>query len=1843
MKLDLSFITSRLNFLKKPQQDAASFLEDCLLLDVEAQDNRIYHLGAILGEKRFERKGRVDLLTALQELDHFALGARVVLGHNILQHDLPLLREAAGRLRLFQKPLVDTLYLSPLAFPENPYHRLVKDYKLVKDSVNDPLADALLAASIFRDQWESFQKMAEAGHAELLAFYRFCFERSVEPEGFPLSGVASVFAALGADWVGAEKALEIFRKAVWRMVCRQALEQRIPLLLQEPQSRTPLAYVMAWLRVAGGNSILPPWVLRRFPLVSEVLRELRDVPCDDPSCIHCRSVHDPGLVLKSTFGFSRFRSTPAAEDGSSLQERIVAHGMRDRPLLAILPTGGGKSLCYQLPALARYRRRGLLTLVISPLQALMKDQVDNLANRAQTNCAAALYGLLTPPERAQVMDRVRLGDIGILYVAPEQLRNAGFKNIISQREIGAWVFDEAHCLSKWGHDFRPDYLYAGRFIRQLAQEQKSPIPTVACFTATAKRDVKEEILQFFQRELDQELTVFEGSVERENLQFEVQVVKKAEKFGVIHATLAEKLVPQSEGAAIVYTATRRRAQEISDYLKMRGWSAAAFHAGLNAAEKRSVQEAFLSGNTQVIAATNAFGMGIDKDNVRLVLHADIPGSLESYLQEAGRAGRDLRNAQCVLLYDEQDVETQFKLGALSRLSQRDIGQILRGIRRAARNPSGEVILTSGELLRDDQVETEFDAEDLQADTKVKTAVAWLERANLIERNENHTRVFQGRLLVKTLEEARARMASLNLSETQQRRWIAILQQMINADPQRGLSTDDLLGSSQLHEVQVPHGTQGERQGEEPVPVDPGAASRRVLQTLHDMAEAGLIEKGIVLSAFVRHKVKDSSPQILRKVCDLEEAMLKVLREESPDAGEAGWQELSLRRVNQRLRESGFETNPELLRGLLKTLSLDGRGFAASSGSLQYRQVYQDHYRMKLLRSWEGLTTTAAKRRAIAGVLLETILARIPDDTPGGAEVLVTFATEDLVKALKSHLYLAHTLKDPLAAIDRGLLYLHEQRVILLQQGMAIFRQAMSLRVIREARNRRYSKPDYAPLDHHYRERIFQVHVMNEYARLGVEKIGRALELVLAYFTLDKAAFIKRYFPGRKDMLERAVSQEAYRKIVDALGNPAQMDVVRAEDDANLLILAGPGSGKTRVVVHRCSYLMRVQRVAPESILVLCFNHWAAVALRRRLGELLGEHARGIIVQTYHGLAMRLTGSSFADMAEKNRGGELPFNRLIPDAVRLLRGEEDFQGLAPDEVRDRLRGSFRHILVDEYQDIDEEQYELISALAGRQEKDPESRLTILAVGDDDQNIYTFRGANVQFIVRFEEDYRARVFRLVENYRSTRHIIAAANALIGHNRDRMKGDAPIVVNRGRAGEPPGGCWEGIDPVGRGKVQVLAVPDGAGQLEALVGEWDRMRSLQPDLEWEHVAVLSRSREGLAAVRALAENLDIPVSWGLTRNAAPSLYRIREIRSYLEVLKEKRSKVLPAAGLEERLRSMEGYDPSNPWFGVLGELLQGWKDESGNAELPVSHALEFMYESLQEKRREQRLGRGIFLSTVHGAKGMEFPHVFLLDGDWMRGKTRSEEEEEERRVYYVGMTRAERTLCLLERRDVSNPHVKLLHGDFILRRALGGTPSSGEIAERPDPSQPSSVAAGAGVGKDLSAPDSGIWRGAADKKPLPTAGRTNFRDLLQLRYEVLSPEDIVLSFPGRFPGDHPIHGRLARLKPGMELAARQHAQSIGLFEAQSTGDAPLALLSRRGAARWLDLLPRIRSIRVLGMIHRRMTDSEQKFQDRCRCASWEIPWVEIVYSCEATHEDGCSDFVGSGRMAPETRPSSV
>ena len=335
-------------------------------------------------------------------------------------------------------------------------------------------------------------------------------------------------------------------------------------------------------------------------------------------------------LLHETFGHREFRPG---------QEPVIRHVAAGRDALVVMPTGAGKSLCYQLPAVFR----GGVTLVVSPLIALMKDQVD--AMTALGVPTTFINSSISPDERNHRMEQVRAGEIRLLYVAPERFRGGGFARRLAGVDVRLFVIDEAHCLSQWGHDFRPDYLRLGDVRKELGNP-----PTVAA-TATATQQVRDDILQTLQLH---QPGVFVTGFDRTNLRLKVVPARsrkgKEELLDVEVARMGRPL--------LVYCATRRSVESVQRRLSGRGEAVAMYHGGLDADERTRVQNAFMTGRVPVVAATNAFGMGIDKADIRGVVHFDIPRTIEAYYQEIGRAGRDARPSDITLLYKHGDRSIQ---------------------------------------------------------------------------------------------------------------------------------------------------------------------------------------------------------------------------------------------------------------------------------------------------------------------------------------------------------------------------------------------------------------------------------------------------------------------------------------------------------------------------------------------------------------------------------------------------------------------------------------------------------------------------------------------------------------------------------------------------------------------------------------------------------------------------------------------------------------------------------------------------------------------------------------------------------------------------------------------------------------------------------------------------------------------------------------------------------------------------------------------------------------------------------------------------------------------------------
>ena len=1690
----------------------------CLSVDLEVgkKNGRIHSIGAVRpdtgGHLTFSR-GTLSL--ALERLDALADGAAFILGHNLVAFDLPHLRAARPDLRLLQLPAVDTLRLSPLAFPRNPYHRLVKHYqdgRLVRWQVNDPELDSRLAVRVFEEQ------VAALGRASLDILAAWHWLTTPDADGADRAMNDLFYAIRRSRRPSRTEACAAISRQLDGAACPGSVRAALD---AAERLGWELAYVLAWISVSDGNSVMPPWVRHQFPGASRLVRRLRDTPCGDPACPWCGTRHDARTRLRQWFGFADFRPEPTDDEGRPMQKTIVEAAMVDKHVLGILPTGAGKSVCYQVPALSRYENTGAITVVISPLVALMADQVSGMEARG-IGCCVSVNGLLSMPERADALDRVRLGDAGILLTSPEQLRSRSLVRALSQREIGGWVIDEAHCLSQWGHDFRPDYRYVGRFIRKMAGD--GSVPPMLCLTATARPDVIEDVVRHFHDLLGIELNVFNGGADRPNLEFEVMPTTQAEKFSSIHRVFSDCLPSGASGGAIVYCATRRQTEEVAEYLQAKRVAADYYHAGLPPESKKEVQHRFINGELRAIAATNAFGMGIDKPDVRLVIHADIPGSLESYFQEAGRAGRDRAFARCVLLYAPDDVERQFAMSAYARLSRREINGILRALRNLDRKKRfrGEVLATAGEILVEDD-DGAFERDSATDDTRVRTSIAWLEESQLLTREENLVSIFPSSLRVNSLQQAEKRLRKVPILQDRRRQLLSIIRAIIEAGADEGVTTDELMAVSGL---------------------DP----QGVRTALHDLEQFGISSNDTALTAFVHVGVKRHSRKRLQESDELESSLIEHMRESAPDAGKEDTSYLQLRVAAQVLRDEGLpDPLPERLWRLVRGIAADGRGEGGKGGSLSVRKRDAETVRVTLLREWDALERTSQLRRQAAGTLLEHLIACLP---PGsrGTDLLAKTTLGKLLQAIEADLNLNGRVRHPTKLLDRALLWLHEQEVIRLNRGLAVFRPAMTIRL--EQRDRRgFATADFQPLAIHYNGRVLQIHVMAEYAERGLTAMTDAIRLAMDYFSLGEEEFLERWLRNRGAETKRQTTPKSWWAIVGSLKNPIQQRIV-ADDRkrTNTLVLAGPGSGKTRVLVHRIAYLIRVRRERPRGILALAYNRHAAVDIRRRLRDLVGDDARGVTVLTCHALAMRLAGFSFSSRAERPDDGK--FSKIMTRAVELLRGE----GLPPeeaDERRARLLAGFRWILVDEYQDIGPEQYALISALAGRTLDHESGKLTLFAVGDDDQNIYAFNGASVEFIRRFETDYSAKTAWLTDNYRSTRHILTAPEAVIARARERMKAGHPIRINRIREADPPGGEWERQDSVSRGRVQILAVRhDPVAQAQAVMAELQRLASSAPDWDWSRCAVIAREWKYLIPVRAYCATYGIPVQ--MADEKIPRFWSLRETRLFTGWLRDQEPGVVTAKALRDKSNRY----PPGPWYDLLRQAVKEHALEAGSAETPVRELIEWLSEWGWDIRRRQR---GLLLSTAHRAKGLEFDHVAVLDGGWGRIGP-SEDADAPRRLYYVAMTRARKTLMLARR---AGPH------DFL-----------DAIADH----------------------RSVIFRSAADLPPGPPA----------LRYSYVRPalQDVDLGYAGRFVAGHPLHGAIARLSAGDSLEACVNGR--GRWELLDQAGIVVGRLATsfeppRGT--------RCRSAEVAAVVGWSREASRQEFHDSIRCDEWEVIVPELTF----------------------------
>lgn len=1467
--------------------------------EVGVDDKKLNDIGAVCDDK-----GTLHTRSA-SDFCAFAAGADFLCGHNAVNHDMKYLAPLLDQ--RVPKNIIDTLYLSPLLFPRKPYHRLVKDDKLQVEELNDPVNDSLKARTLFFEEVDAFGRLpTETKKIFCGLLYDF-----KEFKGF-------------FDYVDFKpypyNIPRLIRDAYRGKICAnadvEALVKRYP---------RELAYALALIGCDDGHSITPRWLLCNFPKIENIIKFLCNTPCE-AGCKYCEDALDVHAGLKKFFGFDHFRTY----NGEPLQEKAARAAVEGKSLLAVFPTGGGKSITFQLPALMAGKAARALTVVISPLQSLMKDQVDNLAERGIED-AVTVNGMLDPVERRNALERVSNGRASILYISPEQLRSKTIEHILLSRTIARFVIDEAHCFSAWGQDFRVDYLYIGDFIRELQskkQTEKSPIP-VSCFTATAKQKVITDICDYFKEKLGLSLEVFASSATRENLHYTVlHKETDEEKYDALRDLIAQK-----NCSTIVYVSRTRRTRELAEKLTSDGFKALPYNGKMDSSEKIANQEAFMNNEVPIIVATSAFGMGVDKSDVRLVVHYDISDSLENYIQEAGRAGRDPSlEADCYVLFNDNDLDKHFILLNQTKLSISEIQQVWRAIKTLTRNRS-KISCSALEIARqagwDDSAGSEME-------TRVKTAIAALETAGYIERGRNTPKVYATSIRAKNMMEASGRIRNSELfSEQQRENALRIIKSLISS---RSIATAD----------------NGDAESRVDYLADTlGMEKEAVIESIGLMRQEGLLEDHNDMSAYIydsdsQHK----SMLVLERFAKLERFILSHFTPE-------GVTTLGFKELNEEAQSEGISTSSvKSIRTILYYLTIK---------NYITKQERRDSFSVILEPSFDlaRLMDKFEKRVALSRFILGELYAKVlPNGGEGAEQKPVEFSLVGLFNAYQAAPRLEAKGATTLSDVEDALLYLSKIGAVKLEGGFLVLYNGMEIKRVVKDNRIQYKVDDYRLLDEFYKQKIRQIHIVGEYANLMVRDYNAALQFVQDYFQMDFKKFIAIYFKGeRAKDIERNITPSKYHQLFGELSD-IQSKIINDASSKNIVVAAGPGSGKTRVLVHKLASLLLLEDVKHEQLLMVTFSRAAATEFKKRLIALIGNAANFVEIKTFHSYCFDLLG----------RIGTLEgSSNVVRDAAAMIRSGE----VEPGKITKTV------LVIDEAQDMDEHEFELVRALMSVNED-----MRVIAVGDDDQNIYEFRGSNSEHLRTLIEQYGAAKYEMTVNYRSKANIVALSNAFVSSIAGRMK-TAPIQAVSDEAGT----------------VQITR-HTCANMEEALVAQ------LIAKHEAGKTCVLTKTND--EALRVLGSLLRHGRQARLIQSLDGfRLYDLLELRAFLEAV------------------DREAYSPiisDETWKRAKKELLDKYGDsacihsvERLLLDFETTHSPKyrsdldtFINESKLEDFYDLEDLESVYVSTIHKSKGREFDHVYMML------KNVSAPEDDERRALYVGMTRARHSLYIHTNTDL-------------------------------------------------------------------------------------------------------------------------------------------------------------------------------------------------------------------------------
>lgn len=1465
-----------------------------------------------------------------------------ICGHNFIDHDKFFLSQTSLRQIVEKIPIIDTLFLSMLLFVNKRTHKLDKPYKTEINIENQPLGDAQETKSLFMLLDKNFDNLEEPLKNIFLALL---YKDQYFNGYFRYKNILPI-------------EIDIYEMIKNKIYCTKEYLDNI--IISNP---VELSFVISYLYLDNQASISSV-ILKKYPKVVDILKDITfnqdniDLEKFAQNEFNIPSFRDfereNTFIVKKDINLFNEDEKDLFDFNKRISQRdIITNALGTESILTILPTGGGKTFTFQMPALIKAKAYKGLTVVISPLQALMKNHVDSFKDSNQNFSVVAISGYLSPIERMNILTEVENGVVDILYIAPEALRSNSVFKALQKRIIERFVIDEAHCFSSWGHDFRHDYYFVANSIKELEDSSafQSKIP-VSCFTATAKPEVLKDIKQYFSDKLEIELKEFIASSKRYNLEYRaIEVDNKENKY----EQLINELIRIGKKPTIIYMPQNARGcRELSEKLNtderlhVMGLVIEPFYSKIDdevesgqreGRKKGDILNDFIDNKIDIVIATTAFGMGIDKPDIQTVIHYEQSDSLESYLQESGRGARNNKlKAECIILYSKNDFDRTFSQLNHSRLEYHEIERVVRELKKEKRD---EIYLSPKQIAEKMGIDTEDSK--IEYETMIKTALLELEQAGIIVRGRNSYKIFA----TSFDKEKRSMEHVHNVLDPKQDEYEKIYEYMI-------IVMQNIIQRSKVDAIEV-----------EDLADIVGVKKNIIFDVLYGLQKEKLLEYENDISIYVKKSVRKEFQQYF----EMEEVIfdkLKCLPEYETT--------LDLRELNSSAN-SDLSNNIKIIKKIIQSWVHLSKLKLNMFNAHFYKNICNFELDRKNINKLENLIKI---RKQTCSFIIKNILKELNGKDDGEIEISTNKlkVEYDAIQELT------------LNGFHHALVYLHElvKDSFNLRRGRLIYYQSFKINKEKalEARTP-YRKRDHynKSLKPYYERKIESIHIQIAFLeKLVKDGWDKTSDFVQDYFGMEYVEFKKKYKFNDKE-IQLPITRERLKEIIHDL-NDEQKRIFEDNQSNSIMVLAGPGSGKTKTLVHKIASLVTIENNKAEYFLMLAHSRVAVAEFKKRLKKLIGNQVYDMKIYTFHAFAIELLG-------KKINNDKVALHDVILQASAMIKSDE----IALPYIQ--------MLVLDEYQDVGKNTYEFIQAIYSKMSKDKK----IVAVGDDDQCINNFGSdkADVAYIKHFKKDFEIiqeeehnllatessnySQYELSTNYRSKRNIVEFSNSYSDTLSNRLK-TKKLLSNFSEDG-----------------AIYLIKYKNSSYIHNIVEQVSRDSS-------ETIAILARNNDEVLTIYSQLVSKSIKAKY-ITSKDGFSLGNLIELQDFVSFWTE--------SNVDKALAKLEAIYSTSKNYQLAQSVVQRFLDEyEDKVKHSQRHFATIFEEYLKEITFEEfEISKSdVIVSTMHKAKGREFDSVYIcIEENFIK-------DEYDKRLMYVSITRAKSKLFI---------HTKNNLFDFLTR----------------------------------------------------------------------------------------------------------------------------------------------------------------------------------------------------------------